>query len=62
MKERIIYMDAKDEGREETLSLINRLIHAGRSDEIERVTVDAEYRQKVMEELYKDGVFASDMK
>ena len=49
------YNDGKVKGRAEgenkIITLINSLINAGRNDEIQKVTSDAEYRQKLYTEF-----------
>ncbi|MGN0583068.1 MAG: hypothetical protein ACI4KB_10250, partial [Oscillospiraceae bacterium] len=43
--------EGRAEGENKLGALIDSLINAGRNDEIQKVTSDAEYRQKLYEEF-----------
>ena len=43
--------DGKTKGENKIITLINSLINAGRNDEIQKVTSDDEYRQKLYGEF-----------
>ena len=45
------YNDGEVKGENKIITLINSLINAGRNDEIQKVTSDDEYRQKLYEEF-----------